>query len=230
MRVLAAPLLLIATLSCQADIANDPDPATVSVSGEGVVSVAPDMATVTVGVVTQASDAATALAANNDAMAALNKVLDRFDISERDRKTSNFSVSPRYERNDGRSAPRIASYEVSNRVAIRYRKIDRLGELLDSVVKSGGNRVDGLAFGNADEKRHRDEARKLAVTDARHRASIYAEAAGVALGRVLSISEAGAPQPRSMVRTVTFADSAAVPISAGENEIREVVQVVFELE
>lgn len=231
MRGLAAPLLLFATLSCQADIANDPDPATVSVSGEGVVSVAPDMATVTVGVVTQASDAATALAANNDAMAALAKVLDRFDIAERDRRTSNFNVSPRYERRpDDSRPPRITSYEVSNNLSIRYRKIDRLGDLLDAVVKSGSNRIYGLVFGNADEGERRDEARKLAVADARHRAELYAEAAGLTLGKVLSITEAGAPQPRSMLRTVTFADSAAVPISAGENEIREVVQVVFELE
>lgn len=229
MRLLALGLSLFVAISCNAEVYTDTGAATVAVTGEGVVSVVPDMATLTVGVVTQAGDAAGALAANNDAMADLNRVLDRFDIAERDRKTSNFSVSPRYDRNDGRSAPRIASYEVSNRVAIRYRKIDRLGELLDAVVKSGGNRIDGLVFGNTNENEHRDEARKLAVTDARHRASLYADAAGVTLGKVLSITEAGAPQPHQVMRTMAFAESAAVPISAGENEIRAVVQVVFEL-
>ncbi len=231
MRYLALGLLLFAAISCNADVDTDAGPATISVTGEGVVAVAPDMATVTVGVVTQAEDAASALAANNEAMAALNDVLDRFNIEERDRRTSNFNISPRYERrpNDGRQ-PRITSYEVSNNVSIRYREIDKLGNLLDAVVKSGSNRIGGLLFGNSDEEAHRDEARKLAVADARHRAELYATAAGVALGKVLSITEAGAPQPRPMLRGAMMAEAAAVPIATGENEIRAVVQVIFELE
>jgi len=231
MRLFAIALLLAATLSCHADSTNDSSPATVSVTGEGVVSVAPDMAMVNVGVVTQAGDAATALAANNQAMSALNKVLDRFEIEKRHRRTSNFNISPRYERrsNDGRP-PKITSYEVSNQLSIRYGKIDRLGKLLDAVVQSGSNLIGGISFGNTDEKKHRDEARRLAVADATHKAALYAEAAGVQLGKVMSIAEAGAPQPRPMMRTAMMAEASAVPISAGENEIRAVVQVIFELE
>jgi uncharacterized protein YggE len=231
MRRLAIALLLSTSLSCHADTAGHSMPSTVSVTGEGAVSVAPDMATATIGVVTQAANATSALAANNDAMSALFGVLDRFDVAERDRRTSNFNVSPRYERRPNDSQPpRITSYEVSNNLSIRYRKIDRLGDLLDAVVKSGSNRIHGLVFGNADESVRRDEARKLAVADARHRAELYAEAAGLTLGKVLSITEAGAPQPGPMLRTTMMAEAASVPISTGENEIRAVVQVVFELE
>lgn len=231
MRLIAIALLLTGTLSCHADTTSDSTLATVSVTGEGLVSVAPDMATVIIGVATQDADASSALAANSDAMTALGKVLDGFDVAERDRRSSNFNISPRYEHrsNDGRE-PRITSYMVSNQLSVRCREIGRLGELLDAVVRSGSNRIGGLAFGNSDEEEHRGEARKLAIADARRRAKLYAEAAGVNLGRVLSISEAGAPPPRPMVRTAMMAETASVPISAGENEIRAVVQVVYELE
>jgi len=197
MRLIAVGLLLIAAISSRADEAIGSDPAIVSVTGQGVVTAVPDMVTVSVGVVTQADSAAAALTANNDAMSALNDVLDRFDIAERDRRTNNFAISPRYDRrtNDGRT-PTISSYEVNNQLSIRYRKIDQLGELLDAVVRSGSNRIGGMSFGNSDEDRRRDEARTLAVADARHRAKLYADAAGLQLGRVVSITEAGAPPPR----------------------------------
>ena len=209
----------------------EPVPATISVTGEGLTTAVPDMVTVTVGVVSQAEDAAGALAANNAAMTALNDVLDDFDVGERDRRTSHFNISPRYERrgNDGR-APEIASYEVNNQVTIRYRDIVKVGELLDAVVGSGGNRINGLAFGNEDDAGLRDEARKLAIADAKHKASLYAEAAGGKVGRIVSIAEAGAPQPRPMMRGAMMAEAASVPISAGENEFRAVVTVVFELD
>ena len=231
MRLIATVLLLVTTMSCQAQGTNEPDPAIVSVTGMGVVTAVPDMVTLSVGVVTQGDSAAAALTANNNAMSALNDVLDGFDIAEHDRRTSNFNISPRYDRrsNDGR-APTISSYEVNNQLSIRYGEIDSLGKLLDAVVKSGSNRIGGMVFGNTNEDELRDEARKLAVADARHRAELYAEAAGLELGKVVSISEAGSPQPRQYERMAMVADVAAVPISAGQNEIRAVVQVIFTLE
>ena len=74
-----------------------------------------------------------------------------------------------------------------------------------------------------------DEARTLAVANARHKASLYAEAAGGKLGRVVSISEAGAAQPVPLMRAGMAMQMEAVPVAAGENEYRAVVNVVFEL-
>jgi uncharacterized protein YggE len=231
MRRLVFCLLIAATMPSLAADVVQPDPALVSVTGEGTVAAAPDMVTVTVGVVTQADAAADALAANNSAMARLNDVLDGFEIADGDRRTSNFNVSPQYDRrsNDGR-APEISSYEVSNQLAIRYRDIERLGELLDAVVAAGSNRVNGLTFGNVDSATYMDEARQLAVENALHKARLYAEAAGGRVGRVVSISEGGGPQPRPLAGRMMMAEAAAVPISAGENEYRAVVSVVLELE
>lgn len=230
MRILALGLMLVATLSCQASESIAPSPGVISVSGEGVATAVPDMASVSVGVTTQAKDAADAMAANNRAMASLFKALDEFGVSETDRQSSGFSVYPRYDRkSDGRNASEITSYVVSNQLTIRYRDIDRLGELLSAVVASGSNQLGSLSFGNSREADLLDEARTRAVANARHKASLYAEAAGGKLGQVVSISEAGAAQPSPLMRAGMAMQMEAVPVAAGENEYRAVVNVVFEL-
>ena len=230
-RLIAISLLLVPALGCNAADTENSITSTVSVNGEGVVTAVPDMATVSVGVITQADTAADALVANNQAMVGLNGVLDSFSVAERDRQTSNFNISPRYRRNTNPPGePRIESYQVSNQVTIRVRDLDKLGDLLDGLVKSGSNSVNGIQFGNSDQDERMDEARELAVADARRRAELYANAAGLRVGKVLSISESGTATPRPMLRGAMMAEAAAVPIAAGENEIRAMVQIVFSLE
>ncbi len=230
MRFWALCLALAATLSCQASDTGAPPPAMISVSGEGVVTAVPDMASISVGVTTQAREATDALAANNRAMAALVEVLNRFSVAETDRQSSGFNVYPRYDRpSDGRGTSEITSYVVSNQLTIRHRDIDRLGELLAAVVASGSNQLGSLSFGNTDATELLDKARSRAVANARHKASLYAEAAGGTLGRVVSISEGGAAPPQPLMRGAMVAEMAAVPVAAGENEYRAVVNVVFEL-
>lgn len=230
-RFIVIILMLAPVLGGHAAETEDSLASTVSVNGEGIVTAVPDMATITVGVVTQADAAADALVANNRAMTGLNKVLDDFAIAERDRQTTSFNISTQYRRNmNPPREPEIESYQVSNQVTIRVRNLDQLGKLLDALVKSGGNSVTGIQFGNTDLKERMDEARKLAVADARRRAELYAGAAGLRIGKVLSISEAGAAVPQPMLRYAMMAESVAVPIAAGENEIRAMVQMVFSLD
>ena len=231
MRFLALGLMLATTLSCHAADTSSPSPALITVSGEGMVSAAPDMASVSVGVTTQAREATEAMAANNRAMASLLKALDTFGVAETDRQTSGFNIYPRYDRPDGgRNTSEITSYVVSNQLTVRYRDLDRLGELLTAVVASGSNQLGSLSFGNTDQAELLDEARKQAVANARHKASLYAEAAGGKLGRVVSISEAGASQPTPLMRAGVMMQMEAVPVAAGENEYRATVNVVFEMD
>ena len=232
MRFLALCLCLVltTTLSCHAADSNSPSPAVITVSGEGVVTAVPDMASLSVGVTTQAREATEAMAANNRAMASLVEALDKFGVAETDRQSSGFNIYPRYDRPiDGRNSTEITSYVVSNQMTVRYRDIDRLGELLSAVVASGSNQLGSLSFGNTDEAELLDEARARAVANARHKASLYAEAAGGKLGRVVSISEAGASQPSPLMRAGMAMQMEAVPVAAGENEYRATVSVVFEL-
>ena len=231
MRFLALCLILTTTLSCHAADTTAPSPSTISVSGEGVVTAVPDMASVSVGVTTQAKDAAEAMAANNRAMTSLVATLDTFSIAATDRQSSGFNVYPRYDRPaDGRNSTEITSYVVSNQLTIRVRDIDRLGELLSAVVTSGSNQLGSLSFGNSNAADLLDEARALAVKDAQRKASLYAAAAGGKVGRVVSITESGASQPGPMMRAGMMMQMEAVPVAAGENEYRAAVSVVFEFD
>lgn len=235
MRSRILSLLFVATLSCHAAGAGDPAPALISVTGQGTVTAQPDMATVTVGVTNRSGDAAVAVAANNEAMASLNEALDEFGIEDRDRRTQGFTVQPQYDhRRNASGIPEIAGYAVVNRLTIRVRDLDRLGDLLGAVVASGSNTIDSLLFGNSRIEELLDEARRLAVANARKRASLYAREAGGQAGRVVSISESGLSLPRPELQRaagqMAMMGASPVPISAGDNEYQAIVNMVFEFE
>lgn len=231
-QILAPAVLLALLLPCKQVLAEEhTPPRSVTVTGEGVVSAVPDMATVTTGVETEAPDAQQALASNNAAMAALLGAVEKHGVDAKDVQTSAFRVTPVYRRGQSdASGPRIEGYQVANQVSIRVRDVQSLGTLLQAVVEAGGNRLSGIQFGHQDMDGLLDQARRLAVADARHRAELYAGAAGVGLGEVLSISEGGAATPLPMLRTVAMAEAAAVPVAAGEDDVRATVQVVYALD
>ncbi len=202
--------------------------ATVTVSGVGAASAVPDMAEISTGVVTQAPTAAQALAASSQAMEALLRSLESLGIAERDIQTTNVSVSPqRRQDRDGRPGD-IVGYEVVNQVHVKVRDLALLGRVLDQQVAQGANSIQGIRFGLRDPVPLTDEARKRAIADARRRAELYATAAGLTLGRVLSVQEAGtvSPRPEPMGRVMM----SAVPVAAGEQEIQVSVTVTYALE
>ena len=167
----------------------------ISLTGHGEVRAKPDMAVVTVGVMTQAVSARDAVTDNNAAMEKVIAALKTSGIAEKDIQTSNFSVSPRYDYKENSQA-RLVGYDVSNTVTVTVRDLAGLGTMLDSVVNEGSNQISGIAFDIADRHVLEDQARKLAVADARRKAEIYAAAAGVSLGRVVVMSEfAVTPMP-----------------------------------
>ena len=208
-----------------------PDLATLSVSGQGRVTAPPDMATISTGVITESERSEDALGKNNAIVSALMKTLDDSGVEPRDRQTSNFSVSPRYSRERSETgSPKIDGYRVSNQVSITVRDLNKLGSLLDALVKSGSNKLGSIQFGLSNQDELTDKARLLAVKNARRRAELYADAAGRKVGEVLSISESAIAAPRPMMRnSMMMAEAADVPIAVGENEIKATVHMVFEL-
>lgn len=207
-------------------------PRTLAVSGEGVVSAAPDTAQLRLGVVREAAEAAEALDRNS---AAMQKVLDAVretGVEERDVQTTRIDVSPQYprQRPDAAEPPRISGYRVSNQVRVHVRDLDRLGEVVDAVVAAGANEIHGLEFSVAEPAPLLDRARTLAVADAQRRARVLAEAAGVQLGPVLELgeSDAGAPPPRPVA--FEMARDAGTPVARGEQEFSARVHVTYAIE
>ncbi len=183
------------------------------------------MATINTGVTTQAETAREALDANTAAMEDLIAVLREAGLENRDIQTSDFSVSPQYVYSDARDQngysrpPQIQGYQVSNTVTIVVRDLDALGVVLDQAVTVGANTINGITFDVADTAKIKDEARKLAVQSALHKAEIYAEAANVTLGSIEAITEQDNMQPPMPMYRAAMADVAAqesVPVEAGE--------------
>ena len=234
-RLTVAAAALAATLAAASPaLAEDTRmPRLISLSGHGEMRMAPDMAFVTTGVLSQGVTAADALAANTAAMNALFAALTGAGIAEKDVQTSNVFVQPRYNFQDGK-APELIGYDVSNTVTVIVRKIGDLGPLLDKVVQAGSNQINGIGFEVSKPDAALDEARKLATADATRKAKIYAEAMGVGLGRVMSISEGVNYQPpMPMARSkVMMADAAAapVPVAAGEQTLSVDVNITWEIQ
>lgn len=207
---------------------------TIEVSGEGKVSSAPDLATVTAGVTKQAATAQEALAQNNEAMEQVVATLRDRGVGPKDIQTSQFNVSPVFEQQDRnrQEAPKVVAYRVTNQVTVKVRKIAELGQILDALVQAGGNQISGIDFQVDDPAKLLEQARADAVRDARRRAETLAQAADVELGKVIRIHEIGVGFPRPVQfrgRQMAFAADASVPIETGEQDFTVNVNVTFEI-
>jgi uncharacterized protein YggE len=228
--LLALSLIALAAPARAADDPNAEPPRVLTITGTGAASAPPDIAYVETGVVTQADTAADALAANTKAMDGMFKGLEDMGVAKQDMQTSQFSVNPVYNQpKDSDQAPQIRAYQVTNRVTVTIRKLDTLGATLDKLVGLGSNRLDNVNFAIEHPEPLLDKARAAAVANALHKAKLYADAAGVTLGPILSIAEGGGivQPPRPLMRMT--AAEAAVPVASGEQKLTSNVTVVFAL-
>lgn len=224
-----APIIALAALLLPMALRAEEVPRTVTVSGQGSVTAIPDIATVTLGVSTAADDAAAALAANSARMAQVLDLLRAEGIAERDVETSQFGLDPVWEESEEDAPARIAGYRVRNLVTVRLRDVSALGRLLDRLTAAGANDIAGIGFALSDSSALLAEARRRAVADAVATATLYAEAAGARLGRVLTLADQGTslPMPAPRYRAEAMA---AVPVAPGEATVTASVMVVFALE
>ncbi|ACM00605.1 SIMPL domain-containing protein [Cereibacter sphaeroides] len=200
-----------------------------TVTGDGAVTGRPDMATITLGVTTEAATAAEAMAGNSEKLGRVLQRLKEAGLEDRDLQTSGLSLNPNWTQSPEGEAPRIAGYVASNMLTVRVRALDRLGAVLDQAVQDGANTLQGVSFGLVDPQPAMDEARRKAVARAQARAQLLTEAAGVQLGPILEIREGGDGYrpPMPMYREVAM--DAPVPMAEGEIETTAQVTLVYEL-
>lgn len=203
---------------------------TVSVTGEGRATLAPDRVSFTAGVETTDPALGPALEENNRRLAGLIAALKKQGVAGKEIRTSQVSISPQMDYQQGKR-PRIVGYQVTNLVTVTRDDPADAGKLLQAALDAGANHVSGLSFTVADPTRGRDAALASAVADARAKAEVLARAAGRALGRALSITEGSAPPgpPIPFRAEAMQARGADVPVEPGTEELRFTVSVVFEL-
>ena len=230
--IITASALTLAVASLTPALADDKPLRTISLSGHGETHIAPDIAIVTVGVMSSAATAREALDGNTKSMEGIMAALREAAIEMRDIQTSNFSVNPRYDYSQNNAQPpKVVAYDVSNNVTVTVRKLDSLGAILDQVVSSGSNQINGVMFEVSKPEAATDEARKLAVADALRKANVYAAASGVTLGQIVSLSEGGGYQPPVPVFKSMRAEavSADVPVAQGEQAIAVDLNITWEI-
>jgi uncharacterized protein YggE len=229
---LAATALLTAGAALAEPAPVSSTPTTLTVAAEGRVTRAPDIAEVSGGVVTSASTAAAAMAENTVRMNAVVAAVKKAGIADRDIQTTGLNLQPQYRYADNQP-PVLTGYQVTNTVSLRLRKLVEAGRLLDTLVGVGANQIGGPNFSVDAADEALDEARVAAVKMARTRAQLYAQAAGLRIKRIVSISESGAiePGPRPMMVMARAVRMEAAPMVApGEVALGVNVTMVFELE
>lgn len=205
---------------------------TIVVTGAGEAARAPDVAYLTLGVEADGATASEALRKNSAQMEATIKTLRDAGVDKKDIQTSNLSVGARYDYSREGQVPRLVGYQATNTVNVKLRNLEKAGGVIDKAVASGSNRLDSISFGFADPKPILNEARRAAVADARERAALYSEAAGVKLGPVLQISDSFShtPGPIPMMARAEMAEAKSVPIAAGEQSVGASVTIVYAIE
>lgn len=207
---------------------------TITVSGAGTAQATPDMATVILGVQTDATTATDALTQNNQKMQALINSLKSSDILAADIQTVSVQLYPRYDQSQpvqGTTTNQVIGYTAVNTVQVTIRKLDTLGEVLDAAVKAGGNTVQAVNFDLTNKTTSLDQAREAAMADARHKAEQLAKLANATLGSVITISDASvSPIPYQPLAAGGMAQAnMAVPVSPGTQTINANIQVSWEL-
>jgi hypothetical protein len=203
-----------------------------AISSQAEARRVPDIAAISAGVVTQAADANAAMRQNAEQMTRVVAALRAAGIAERDVQTAGVNLNPQY-RYAENQPPVITGYQAMNTVSATVRDIAKLGRILDALVATGANQVNGPSFDVDRKDEAYDEARRAALAKAGQRAEMYARTLGLKVRRIVSIDETGGnAMPRPMMRTegkAMMADAASSPISPGENVLGVTLDVVFEL-
>ncbi len=200
-----------------------------NVTGTGTVYLQPDVARINIGVQTQSPDAGEALAENTTNANAVRQALIAKGVADEDIQTSNFSIyqSINYYAAGGTENETI--FIVENTVSVVVRDLDSLGEILAAVVDQGANTIYGVTFDIENPEAALEQARSLAIADAKSQAEAIAEASGVKLGEISSLNiNEGASSPLTMEDAAANGIGGNVPISSGTLTIRVYAYITYD--
>lgn len=207
-------------------------------SGEGKVTIVPDIAQFSASVITQGGvDLKSLQQQNSQQMNDVTAFLKSENIDAKDIQTQGYDISPRYQyyscsQNKPCPPPDIVGYSVTQTASIKVRDFSKIGDILSGVVTHGANSVSQLTFTVDDMDSVRSEARAQAIEKAQAQAVAVAQAAGFKLGKLLSVDETGPSIPTPMYAYGMGggpASSVAPSISPGSQEITVDLNLRYEI-
>jgi hypothetical protein len=211
-----------------------PTTRTIRVSGSGRAVLSPDIAYVNIGVHSESEDAVEAVTSNNIQTQKVTDALVDAGIDEKDIQTTNFSIYPRQDYDSQGNPTGEITYIVENSVHVTVRDLDQIGEILNTAVQAGANTIHGIQFDVSDKTEALSEARQSAVANAETVAEELAQAAGVELGEIQTISTFSGGIPAPMVEgrgggAALMAD-VPVPVSPGQMIVTVEVSMIYAIE
>lgn len=235
---LVALLVIQKVHDLQVTLQNAKPANTISVSGMGKVTATPDLAMVTLGVLSQGTTAVDVKNENNDKVNKVIAFIKQQGIDDKDIVTSQFSFYPQQDYTNGTA--KITGYQGNQTVTVKVHGVDKsqdvLNKILDGVINSGANQIDGVNLTVEDPSALQEQAQEAAINDAKQKAQKLADAAGLKLGKVVSISENSGGYPGPIPYALDMAKgmggggvSVAPSIQTGSQEIDETMSVTFEV-
>ena len=212
---------------------------TITMSGRGEVTAIPDIALVDAGLETNAPTVAEAQRKNTEAMNGFLREVKSLGVSEKDRKTTNYTIEPKYEERfkpTGIFERRVlVGYTVRQNVELKVRDLTKIGDVIAAAGKWGLNQVNDFSFSVDDQEGLKQQALEKAITNARTKAESLVRVGGAHIGRLVSFSEGGGPMPYMMGGAPMMAmkaESAPMPspvFEPGNQSIVANVSVTYEL-
>ncbi|HEY3331671.1 MAG TPA: SIMPL domain-containing protein [Capsulimonadaceae bacterium] len=205
----------------------------ITVTGHSELKVKPDIAYANLQVITQDKDQSVAVAANATRTQAVIDTVKRSQIADKDIQTEYYTVQPMY---DYRNSPAVLTgYQVTNSIRVTIRNLSKAGLIIDKTTQAGANSVGGVSFDLADRNKAQGLAIVEAVRNAASKADLIAGAAGVSVGRALSITEGTAPTIQPVMyaqKTMMMADASAptTPIMSQDITITADVTVSYAID
>jgi len=183
-KLIALLMALLLPISCLAEAAQG---ATITVTGAAAVTIQADYARISVGVSTRGKTVDAASAENSAAIHAVIEALKAAGVAEEDIVTNSYNVHTEYDYSSGEQA--LVGYNVNNQLTVVIRDMDHIGATLDKATAAGANTIYNIEFLSSQSAAAQDEATAYAVQDAMRKAQLLADAAGLTLGGVVSITE-----------------------------------------
>jgi uncharacterized protein len=218
----------------KAEVTNQPYARTITVDGEGKVTAKPDIAIISLSVVSQGKTVKQVTMDGNQKMTAVIGEVKKLGVEEKDVQTSSYNLYPDYAYPENQQ-PQIKGYSLTQGITVKVRKLDTVDDVLDAGIKAGANQVGQMTFDIDEDSALKKEARDMAFKKAREKADQMAAAAGVGIGRVITFSEGYSapvtPMYRGYDMAVSSAEMAPAPsIEVGSKELTVTVSVTYEIQ
>ena len=200
-----------------------------TVTGEGKVTVVPDTAVVDLGITVNRPTVKAAQNETNSVINAITLSLKDLEIAAKDIKTSNYSVYPQYNYDGGPS--RITGYQVNASLTVTVRDFDKVNQVIDSATSKGANTVSGIRLTVDEDKTKQllQQARELAIKEAKAKAESLARAAGLTLGKIVNIQEGySSPRPVYAKEMTAVGGGGDTQIQPGSTDITTSITLYYE--